>query len=192
MTTGRVSSSSGETSTPPGAGRMRTSRPPIARCSSPSTSLFARSVPKTRKRRVDNSKSNGSGKRSSDIAERVEAFELHPLLLEVVREAGSREDAVRCERRATVRPAVADEDERVSIRQRPALALVAADLADALVAEDHAPPVRPHLGVVRAHLDVYAFALEHGQDQLRQPARHDHRVVPIDELMEAGAHLDVL
>src|SRR5436309_2668930 len=129
-----------------------------------STSRFARSVPNARKRPVESSKSNGSGKGSSDIAERVVAFERHSLLLEIVGEARAREDAVRRERRAAVGPAVADEDERMSIRQRAALALVAAVLADALVVEDHAPSVRPHLGVVRARLDVAALALDHRED----------------------------
>ena len=44
-TTGRVSSSSGSTSTPPGAAAIRTSRPPTTRCSAPSCQRFARSGP---------------------------------------------------------------------------------------------------------------------------------------------------
>ena len=44
-----------------------------------------------------------------------------------------------------------------------------------VVAEAHAPAVRRRVGEVRAHLDLDALALEHGQDQLRQPARDDHR-----------------
>src|SRR4051812_49853453 len=102
---------------------MRTSRPPIARCSVPSTSRFARSVPNARKRPVESSKSNGSGKRSSDIAQRVVALEGHTLLVEILREPGAGEDTVGSERRAAIRPAVADEHERPPVRQRAPLAV---------------------------------------------------------------------
>ena len=65
ITTGRVSSSSGSTSTPPARGAIVTSRPPIARCSTPSTKRFARSVPNAWKRLVESAKSYGSGSRRS-------------------------------------------------------------------------------------------------------------------------------
>ena len=89
------------------------------------------------------------------------------------------------ERRAAIGPAVADEDERALVRQRAALAAVAADRAQALVAEADAPAVRRRLGEVRAHLELDALALEHRQDQLRQAARDDQRPVALDELVEA-------
>src|SRR3954470_2717351 len=103
---------------------MRTSRPAIARCSAPSTSRFARSVPNARNRPVESSKSKGSGKRSSDIEERLVGLVGHALLLEIDGEPGAREHTIGCERRAPVRPAVADEHERTLVRQRAALALV--------------------------------------------------------------------
>src|SRR5207253_1096041 len=128
---------------------MRTSRPATARYSVPSTRRFARSVPNARKRLVESAKSNGSGKGSSDIAQRVVPLEGHAFIPEVLGEAGAREDTIRGERGAAVGPAVADEDERLAVRKRTTLALVAADLADTLVAEDHTPPVGAHLRVVR-------------------------------------------
>src|SRR5260221_13421464 len=171
---------------------MRTSRPSIARCSTPSTSLFARSVPNARKRPVESSKSNGSGKRSSDIVQRLVALERNALFVQVLRQSGAREHAVCDERRAAIRPAVADEDKWTRFRQRAALAPVAAHRADALVAEDHAPAVGTNLGVVRAHLDLDALPLEHRQDQLGQAARHDDRLTALDEPVETKAHLHVL
>src|SRR4051794_18716938 len=67
-TTGSVSASSGSTSTAPSAAAIRTSRPPIARYSAPSSHTLARSSPKARKRAVVSSSENGSGAASSSTA----------------------------------------------------------------------------------------------------------------------------
>src|SRR3954471_24965577 len=101
---------------------MQTSRPPIARCSVPSTSRFARSVPNARKRPVESSKSYGSGKRSSNVVQRVERLVGHALVLKVQSEAVAREDAVAGEGCAAVGPPVADEHDRACLRQRAPLA----------------------------------------------------------------------
>src|SRR5439155_2036376 len=125
--TGCVTTSSGATSTPPVAAAIRTSRPATARWSTPSTSRLARSTPNTRKRLVESSKSYGSGKRSSDIGERVEGLEGVAPVGEIARETVARKDALARERRAAVRVAVADEDQRVLVRQGSPFAAVAAD-----------------------------------------------------------------
>src|SRR5262245_5133104 len=123
-------------------------------------------MPKTRKRAVERAKSYGSGKRSSDIAERVVALERNALFLEVLGKPGAREHTVGGERRAAVGPAVADEHQRSRRGQRAPLAHVTAHRARAVVTEDHAPALGAHVGVVRTHLDVDAFSLEYRQDEL--------------------------
>ena len=141
-TTGRVSSSSGSTSTPPGAARCA----PRARRRRGAGRRRARGSPgRCRTRGTVRSRARSRTAQESAAAtscERLEALVRDALLVEVLREAGAREHAVGGERRAAVGPAVADEDERPLVGQRAALALVAAHRADALVAEDHAPAVR--------------------------------------------------
>src|SRR3954468_18442252 len=189
---GCVSSSSGSTSTPPGGAWIRTSRPRTARISTSPSTRLARSVPNARKRPVESSKSYGSGKRSSDIVERVVPLERDALLGEEVGEPSACEDTVRGERSAPVRPAVAHEHDRPLERQRATLAPVAADGARALMAKPHLPAVGRGIGEVRSDLELEPFPCEHRHDQLRQPARDDQGAVALDELVEAAAQLDVL
>src|SRR5829696_5449220 len=70
-TTRPVSSSSGSTSTPPGAASTRTSRPSTTLWSPPRLHSVTRSRPKTRKRSVVSSKSNGWGMARNAIARTV-------------------------------------------------------------------------------------------------------------------------
>src|SRR5207247_7331867 len=99
--------SNGSTSTPPSAGAMRTSRPSKTRYSAPSSQRFAPSGPNARKRSVVSAKSNGSGKRSSKLAEVRERLVGDAFAPEVAREPVAGEDAGRGTRGAAVGEAVA-------------------------------------------------------------------------------------
>src|SRR3954447_19397755 len=72
-TTGSIAASSGSAPAPPGAGVMRTSRPPTTRCKPPSCQTFARSTPQYVKRSSERSKSYGCGTAITPMAETLAA-----------------------------------------------------------------------------------------------------------------------
>src|SRR2546423_11612866 len=112
---------------------------------------------------MESSKSYGSGKRSSDIEQRVEGLEGDAFGREVPREPVARKNAVAGEGGTPVRIPVAHEDERAVLGQRPSLAAVAAHRTRPLVPEAQAPAVPRRLGEVRAHVQLDSFAPAHRQ-----------------------------
>ena len=82
----------------------------------------------------------------------------------MVAERAPREDAVGGERGAAVRVAVADVDERVLVRQRAALAQVAALGTRRIVVPADPPAVRPRIEPVRDEVDLDAFPRQDRSD----------------------------
>src|SRR4051794_5679620 len=110
--------------------------------------------------------------RVDDRVQVVEARVRDALRIEVARKRAGREDTVGGERCATIGEAVADVDE-LALGQRPALARLAAGLADRLVAPAHDPAL---LQLVGDELEVgEALAFEDWLDQLPYVRREEER-----------------
>src|SRR5262249_16372227 len=102
------------------------------------------------------SRPNRSGRASavesrSGVEEAVERLERQCALREVRREPVASEDPGRQLGHAAVREAVADVDEPPCLSDVGALALLPADLADSLWAEEAAPPLRPRVESIGEH-----------------------------------------
>src|SRR5687768_1971099 len=107
----------------------------------------------------------------------------------MAREAVAGEDTVCGECCAAVGVAVADIDVGLA-GKASTLARLAAGRARRLVAEANAPAVRSRVDAVREHLQLDAFPLEHGLDQLME-ARGDHeRTVAVGQLVQTSPDVD--
>src|SRR5262249_3578253 len=170
---------------------MRTSRPSIARWRTPSSNRLARPTPSVRNRFGESWKSYGSGKGSSDIGERVERLEGPPFVVEVARQRVPGEHALARERGATVRVAVADEDDRALGGKRAALAAIAAHRAPP-VTEAHAPSVGRRGGEVGSAVDLDALPAGHEEAQLRPADGGGDGVLAGAQVVDPGPQPDVL
>src|SRR6185295_17378555 len=102
------------------------------------------------------------------------------------------EDASRSLRDTAIGVAVAHVDERIESREVGALAVLAADIADRLLAEDRAPSLRLRIEPVRDHVELDPLPCENRGDELVEAARDDERAAEAGELSETGADSDVL
>ena len=185
--------SNGSTSTPPGAASIRTSRPSTTRCSPPSCQRLARSTPNTRKRSVESAKSYGSGKRSSNVVERLERLVVGRRL-----RAGSPR-ATRGRRRGRRR--ARRSGRRCRHRRRRAAARPAGSAActcrgtpgrgPSSRKRSRQPSGSGSASLLRTSI-VDSLPFEHRADQLRQAARDDHGSGPGGEAVEPGPETDVL
>src|SRR5262245_15623924 len=111
------------------------------------------SLPSTRKRSVESSKSYGSGKGSSNVVEGLERRVRAALALELVRQPAAGEHEVGGSCRAPVGHAVSRVRERPVLGKRSPFTHVTAHRAGPRVAKTQAPAAGQGVGLVRADLE---------------------------------------